>query len=125
MTLQFFTESFQRGLLGRIIQVAKASAHPSDRARIYVSEKAYAEAFAEADFDASFLKARRGLLNGISEGKLSGVLFYRFSRHRIVHLGHEIIDNFHYENFQEKIIINIIGSLMVIAHGVGGSRAVR
>src|SRR5690349_13757496 len=88
MALQFFTETFQRGLLAKIDQFAKNSAHPSDKNRIFISEKAYADAFAEADFDASFLKARRGLLNGISEGKLAGVLFYRFSRHRIIHLAH-------------------------------------
>lgn len=114
MTLQFFTESFQSGLLTKIVDFAKTLAHPADRTRIYVSEKAYAEAFAEADFDARFLKARRGLVNGLSEGKLAGVLFYRLSRHRIVHLGHEIIDNSYYENFQEKIIIKIVGSLMHI-----------
>ncbi len=112
MALQFFTDTFQRGLLDKIAQFAANLAHPGDKNRVFISEKAYAEAFAEADFDASFLKARRGLLNGVSEGKLAGVLFYRFSRHRIVHVGHEIADNSHYEHFQEKVIIKIIGSLM-------------
>src|SRR5687767_4322414 len=112
MALQFFTDTFQRGLLVKIAQFARSSAHPSDKGRVFISEKAYADAFAEADFDASFLKARRGLLNGISEGKLAGVLFYRFSRHRIVHLGHEIIDNSYYEHFQEKIAIRLVSSLM-------------
>lgn len=112
MALQFFPEKFERGLLTKIIEIARATAHPADRTRVFVSQKAYSDAFAEADFDAAFLKARRGLHNGVSEGKIAGILFFRFSRHRIIALVPDIIDHPDYEHFQEKIVIRIIGSLM-------------
>jgi len=112
MATQFFPDTFQRGVLAKIAQFAREAAHSVDKDRIFISGKAYTDALAEAEFDANFLRDRRGLRNGISEGKLAGVLFYRFSRHRIVHLGHEIVDDPHYEHFQEKVIVKIIGSLL-------------
>jgi hypothetical protein len=114
MALLFFPDSMQKGLLSRIVQFAKETAHPADRSRVFISEKAYVEAFIEADYDAHFLKTRRGLTNGLSEGKLAGVLFFRLSRHRIIHLSQEITEYEDYEHFQEKVIIRIIGSLLHI-----------
>lgn len=114
MGLLFFPQTIQEGLLGRIIQFADEMAHPADRTRVFISAKAYAEAFVEADYDAYFIQTRRGLTNGLSEGKLAGVLFFRLSRHRIIHLSKEITENQDYEHFQEKVIIKIIGALLHI-----------
>lgn len=112
MGLLFFSPTLHDGLLKKIIEFSREAAHPADRSRVFVSDMAYADAFVEADYDAHFLKTRRGLNNGLSEGKLAGVLFFRFNRRRIVHLSHEIADNSFYEHFQEKVIIRIIGALL-------------
>ncbi len=112
MAFQYFSQHFHNGLLDKIIDISRQMAQPADRTRIKVSSKAYSEAFSEADFDAFFLKSRRGLANGVSEGKLTGVLFFRMCRHKIINLSHEIVDHPDYEHFQEKIMIKIIGSLM-------------
>lgn len=114
MALLFFPESMQKGLLSQIVKIARDMARPADRVRVFVSEKAYVEAFGEADYDAHFLRTRRGLTNGLSEGKLAGVLFFRLSRHRIIHLSQEITEHEDYEHFQEKVIIKIIGALLHI-----------
>jgi hypothetical protein len=114
MSSSYFPENFQSKLFHRFIVFCEKLAHPADKTRIFLSKKAYAEAFIEADFDAIFLEKRRGLPAGLSEGKLAGILFYRFSRHRIIHLSHEIIDHPDYENFQEKVVISIMWALMHI-----------
>ncbi len=79
---------------------------------MFVSAKAYAQAFSEADFDAHFMRQRRGLSAGLSEGKLAGILFFRLTRHRIISLDPSIGDTSEYENFQEKLVITIIASLL-------------
>jgi hypothetical protein len=112
MALVYFSEDNQRKFLKKIVESATQTAFPADRMRIYVSADAFADAFTEADFDAHFLKSRRGNANGNSEGKLAGVLFFRLTRHRIIHLSPEIVDHTHYKNFQEKIIIKLIISLL-------------
>ncbi len=112
MPLQFFTENFQRELLGKIRKYALEQTNPADRTRVFISGIAYADAFSEADFDAQFLKARRGNRNGNSEGKLAGVLYFRMTRHQIIHLSPEIAENPHYSRFQERLMIKIIGALL-------------
>ncbi|MBF0375116.1 MAG: hypothetical protein HQL39_17075 [Alphaproteobacteria bacterium] len=101
-------------MLRKIVEIARGLAHPTDKARIYASEEAFADAFTEADFDAHFLKIRRGNQNGNSEGKMAGLLYFRLTRHRIIHLPPEIVDHSHYKYFQEKVIIKIVGSLMKV-----------
>lgn len=112
MSFNFFSEKMNAGLLLKIEDAARRLSRPGDEDKVRISARAYANAFAEADFDAHFAKLRRGLKDGVSEGKLAGILFYRLTRHRIVLLDSDIADVSHYEDFQEKLMISIIGSLM-------------
>ena len=112
MALQYFTETFQHSLLKKIHEYALKECHPADRTRVFISSIAYADAFSEADFDAHFLKLRRGNHHGNSEGKLAGVLYFRLTRHQIIHISQEIVENSHYNRFQERIMVKIVGALL-------------
>ena len=112
MAFKYFSEKTHAGILAMIRKYAKERVRSGDEEKVKISSLAYANAFAEADFDASFAKVRRGLDAGISEGKLAGILYYRLTRHCIVHLDSDITDTSYYQDFQEKLMIIIIGSLM-------------
>ncbi|WP_143271036.1 MULTISPECIES: hypothetical protein [unclassified Azospirillum] len=114
MSLSYFPKNFIETVLGRIIDTTVNRAHPADVTRVFVSNKAFSLAMIEADFDATFLKSRRGFERGISEGKICGILLYRLYKHRIINLSSEIIENDHYENFQEKVIIEVVCGLLKV-----------
>jgi len=113
-SLQFFTEHFQREFLKKIREYARKLALPADATRIFISEVAYADAIAEADFDAEFVKMRRGNGNGNSEGKLAGILYFRLTRHKIIHFSPEIAEHNDYARFQERVVVQLIGSLLQV-----------
>lgn len=112
MPLLFFSESSQRKFLKKLVDIARTEARPEDGRCVFVSSDAFADAFTEADFDAYFIKMRRGNKEGNSEGKLAGIIYFRLTRHRFVHLPPELVDEGHYRHFQERIIIKFVASLL-------------
>ncbi len=113
--LKFFKSMVLGDMLDKVIELSIASSlDPADKDKIAVSGEAFYDAIKEADCDAYFLEQRRSLSNGVSEGKLAGILYFRLTRHRIIHLSPDICEKKEYAHFQEKRIIKIVMALLNI-----------
>lgn len=112
--MQFFPDSFVLKIYDKFAETAIGLVAPEHRGHVYFSDRSYFQAFEEADCDAVFMKQRRGLEKGISEGKLAGAMYFRLTRHRIIHLSKDIYDLSQYENLQEKVAIKVVCDLLRI-----------
>jgi hypothetical protein len=77
------------------------------------SERELKLALDESDIDIKALFARRFRHNGISEGKIAGVLAYRLSRFKIVHLDNAGQNVSHIYMIQDLAAIFLVQSLFL------------
>ena len=98
--MDFFSETAQKRLLGRIIQCALLRVEAGHHHWVSVSDKAFFDAMQEANFDIRFLKERRNLESGISEGKIAGILYFRLTRAQFINPSAEILDIGEYRTLQ-------------------------
>src|SRR5687768_16315508 len=66
----------------------------------------------DAETDIKFLRERRGLTNGVSEGKLGGVLRFRLCRRRIVHLARPLSEDESFVGLQEEAALATVMELL-------------
>ncbi|MEG3618873.1 hypothetical protein V5T82_10445 [Magnetovibrio sp. PR-2] len=111
-SILFFSENAQRKLLAQIIEYALEAVHVDDFEGVSVDFGRFFSAMREANFDIEFVHRRRGLENGISEGKLAGIVFYRLTRERIINLNQSLLKQGHFQFLQEEVMIKIIGALL-------------
>jgi hypothetical protein len=98
----FFSLEFINTLSTRFIHNLLAGLSPEQRKSVNVSFTGLGNAFKDAQTGISFIETRRGLKDGISEGKLGGVLLFRLCRRRIVHLLPPLSDNDLFIELQEQ-----------------------
>jgi len=112
--MQYFSDRFVQGIYDKFIEKTIEFLDPEHRDHVYFLDRSYYQAFEEADCDAVFMKHRRKLDKGISEGKLAGAIYFRLTRHKIVHLSKDIYELSQYENLQERVAISIVCALLRI-----------
>jgi hypothetical protein len=98
----FFSQEFIEKLSTRFVHNLRAGLDPKERKSVNVSSIELANAFKDAQTDISFIETRRGLKDGISEGKLGGVLLFRLCRRRIVHLLPPLCEDDSFIGLQEQ-----------------------
>ena len=91
-----------------------AATDPSKRSLISISKAEFIAALRECETDLEFLQTRRKLQNGVSEGKVAGVLLFRLCQRRIVHLQLHGLDEDPPEahTLQEKAAIHTVLQLL-------------
>lgn len=112
--MQFFSDSFKESIYEKFINYTVEYVNEQHREFVFFYSKNFFEAIKEADFDACFMRERRGLEKGISEGKVAGALYFRLTRHKVIHLAKNLFEIEDYKNLQEKVSADIVCTLLKI-----------
>ncbi len=108
----FFSENFERKFFDNLIKETLERVPYGSHDDVFFSDYEFFSAMREADLDAQFMDARRGLDHGISEGKVAGILYFRLARAKIIYLGPKLSSQEGYRNIQSEILLILLGSLL-------------
>ncbi|MBF0305701.1 MAG: hypothetical protein HQL41_08655 [Alphaproteobacteria bacterium] len=86
-----------------------------------ISRRELGLAMDEADLDFKALLSRRSQSHGISEGKIAGVIAYRFSRFKILHFKPDALDQKHVYLIQDAAALFLVSSI-ILHRKIGGRR---
>lgn len=112
--MPFFPNAFKKDIYAKFIEYTLEYVNEHHHDFVLFHTKNFFDAIKEADFDARFMRERRGLERGVSEGKIAGALYFRLTRHKVIHLTKEVFDIEAYRNLQEKVSADIVCSLLKI-----------
>lgn len=112
---QHISNNFKSIFIERLLKWIEAGLkNPDHMSFITPSQMMITNAFDEANVDVNFLRSRRVLKDGISEGKLAGAIVFRFCRNKFLHLSYPICDDEYYINLQERAVINTVLEILRI-----------
>lgn len=112
--MYFFSDAAATVLYRRVRDIAISLLGSESPDKIYVSGRGFAQALRDADVDIHFMTLRRGLDEGVSEGKLAGALYFRLTRTKVITVFPTLSEQKDFQYFQERVMMLLVGELIHI-----------